>query len=111
MTGQNNQENTSTVKDSFQVEFEALPLEQKFARLFEMEAVTISEAIDFAINSPMKVVEKVGDVISELGVRIEREVKKATQYAEKEAANEPRKPAGKNRAEKKSPPPSAGPMP
>lgn len=77
---------TETPKDRFQSEFEALPLDEKFAHLFKMEAATISEAFAFAMNQPMKVVEKVGDVISEFGTRIEAEVKKAKQTCEPPAA-------------------------
>lgn len=68
---------TEKPKDRFQEEFEALPLEEKFAKLFQMEAATFTEAFNYAVNSPMKVVEKVGDVITDLGIKIETEVKKA----------------------------------
>ena len=68
---------TEKPKDRFQQEFEALPLEEKFAKLFQMETATFSEAFTYAVNSPMKVVEKVGDVITEFGIKIENEVKKA----------------------------------
>jgi len=68
---------TEKPKDRFQEEFEALPLEEKFAKLFQMEAATFTEAFNYAVNSPMKVVEKVGDVLTDLGIKIETEVKKA----------------------------------
>ena len=69
---------TETPKDQFQAEFEALPLEKKFASLLRMEAVTLSETFAFVVDSPMKVVEKVGDVIMEFGTKLENEMKKAT---------------------------------
>jgi hypothetical protein len=78
---------TGPAKDRFQAEFEALPLEEKFASLLKMEAVTISEAFSYAVNSPMKVVEKVGDVISELGIRLEAEIRNASHFKER---NKPR---------------------
>ena len=43
------------VKDKFQEEFEALPLEKKFAKLFKMEAVTLGETISYVMDSPFKV--------------------------------------------------------
>ena len=68
---------TQTPKDRFQEEFKALPLDQKIANLFKMEAVTISETFAYVVDQPMKVVEKVGDVITEFGIKLENEVKKA----------------------------------
>lgn len=73
---------TKGPKDRFQEEFEALPLDEKFAKLFKMEAATISEAFSYAVNSPMKVVEKVGDAISDLGVKLENEIRKASKSRE-----------------------------
>lgn len=65
-------------KAKFQQEFDELPLDQKIANLVRMEAVTLSETVSYVINSPMKVVEKVGDFMSEFGMRLEAEAKKAT---------------------------------
>jgi hypothetical protein len=65
---------TSRVKE----EFAALPLDSKFAALFEMEVAAISEGISYVVNSPMDVVNKVGDVITEFGAKVEQEFKKAT---------------------------------
>ncbi len=66
-----------TPKDRFQEEFKALPLDQKITNLFKMEAVTLSETLGYVADQPMKVVEKIGDVITEFGVKLENEVKKA----------------------------------
>lgn len=78
-------------KDKFQEEFEALPLEKKIASLLRMEAVTLGETVAYVVNSPMKVVEKVGDVIAEFGMKLEREAKKASRPTE--TASEPAPPA------------------
>ena len=72
-------------KDKFQEEFQALPLEKKIANLLRMEAVTLGETVAFVVNSPMKVVEKVGDVIAEFGMKLEAEAKKASRPKEKKA--------------------------
>ena len=53
-----------------------------------MEAVTFGETVAYVVNSPMKVVEKVGDVIAEFGMKLEREAKKASRP--KEPVTEPR---------------------
>lgn len=66
-----------TVKDPIQAEFEALPLEKKIANLLKMEVVTLGETFAYVVNSPFKVVEKVGDVIAEFGMKLENEAKKA----------------------------------
>ncbi len=73
-------------KDPFQEEFSALPLEKKFARLMQMEAETLGETLSFVFNSPMKVVEKVGDAIGEFAVKMETEAKKAARTAKAKAA-------------------------
>ena len=74
-------------KDKFQEDFEALPLEKKIASLLRMEVVTLGETVSYVVNSPMKVVEKVGDVIAEFGMKLEREAKKASRP--REASSEP----------------------
>lgn len=85
-----------TTKDRFQTEFEALPLEQKIKMLLRFEATTLSETFSYAVNEPMKVVEKFGEVVADLGRKVEEEVKKATASRQEKAA-EP-KPAEPNGA-------------
>ena len=75
-------------KADFHAEFASLPLEKKIASLLKMEAVTLSETFDYVINSPMKVVEKVGDVIAEFGMKIEKEAKKASRPKDEQAAKD-----------------------
>jgi hypothetical protein len=77
---------TDTPKDRFQEEFNALPLDKKFASLFQMEVATLNDAFSYVANSSMKAFEKFGDVISDLGTKIENEAKKATCPPEKDAA-------------------------
>ncbi len=71
-----------SAKDRFQQDFEALPLEKKIASLLRMEAVTLGETFNYVVNSPMKVVEKVGDVIAEFGIKLETEARKASRPKE-----------------------------
>ena len=91
------------INDPLQSEFQGLPLDEKIANLFKMEAVTLSESFAYAVKSPLEVVEKVGDVITEIGQKIEAEAKKAwnaanekTQHAEEPKAEAPPKPKGKS---------------
>jgi ferredoxin len=69
---------TDAPNDPLKAEFDALPLDKKIAALMRMEAVTLSETLAYVVNSPMKVVEKVGDVMAEFGMRLEQEARKAT---------------------------------
>lgn len=69
-------------RSKLHAEFEALPLDEKLSTLFKMEMTTLSETFNYAMESPMKVVEKVGDMISDLGVKIETGAKKAQAKAE-----------------------------
>ena len=80
---------SETPKDPLKAEFDALPLEKKIAALMRMEAVTLSETFAYVINSPMKVVEKVGDVMAEFGMRLEQEARKATRPASHTQTSEP----------------------
>ena len=96
------------VKDKFQAEFEALPLDQKISKLFKMEAVTIGETINYVMDSPMEVFSKIGDVMAGFGRKIEEEAKKATRPAEPAKAETASKPAGaKSAAKPRSAPPKA----
>ena len=110
MTNEKEQTTTDTAaeKDRLQEEFEALPLEKKIANLVKMEITTLGETVSYVVNSPMKVVEKVGDVIAEFGMKLEREAKKASRPKEAQtesadsSAGETKSSAGTGTAEQKS---------
>jgi hypothetical protein len=74
---QETQENTGGTKSNFQQEFNSLPLDQKFAQLFQMEVATLSEAAKYVADSSMKVLEQFGEALSDLGSKVEKEAKKA----------------------------------
>jgi hypothetical protein len=67
-------------KDKFQEEFEALPLEEKIKKLLRLEAVTLTEAFNYGVNESMKAADRLGDVLSDFGKKVETEFKKATQH-------------------------------
>lgn len=95
----------NTSKTRFQDEFNALPLDEKFANLLQMEVSTLNDALTYVANSSMKVFEKVGDAISDLGSKIETEAKKATQAEQPKAqAKQPKSSAPKPKASAKRKP-------
>jgi ferredoxin len=89
-------------------EFEALPLEKKIADLVRMEAVALGETVSFVVNSPMLVLEKIGDVLAEFGMKLEKEAKEAQRPAgdaadapsEEEQVAEPKKKPSSRRPQK-----------
>ncbi|MBP9665014.1 MAG: hypothetical protein KBD94_10350 [Pyrinomonadaceae bacterium] len=94
----------SKTKTRLQDEFNALPLEEKFANLFRMEATTLGEALKFVADSSMKAVQKAGEAIHDLSAKMEAEVKKATAECKtngKGATAEPKKATGST---KRTPP-------
>jgi hypothetical protein len=84
-------------KDKFQEEFEALPLEEKVKKLLRLEAVTLTEAFNYGINESMKAADRLGDVLSDFGKKVESEFKKATKTHETTS-----KPAGGGQAKAKT---------
>lgn len=111
MTEQTKEETKNTETRSKLVdEFEALPLEKKIADLVRMEAVALGETVSFVVNSPYLVLEKIGDVLAEFGMKLDREAKEsarpakdAAKPAEKApaaAAPKPRKKPAAQRARK-----------
>lgn len=98
---QGTKKSTADAKNDIQAEFNSLPLDKKFASLLQMEATTITEAVKYVADSSMKALEKLGDVISDFGAKVETEAKNATSSNAKadEPASEKEKP--KTRAKRK----------
>ena len=104
MTDQKKEEpkkNEST-KAGFQAEFDALPLDKKFASLMRMEVATLSEAFSYIANSSLKMVEQVGDAITDFGIKIEHEAKKATQSSAPKPPADAPKAAASSKAKSKA---------
>ena len=68
----------NTKKDRFHEEFKGLPLEEKIKILLRMEAVTLQETFNYGLAEAMKAGERLGEVLSDFGKKIEAEIKKAT---------------------------------
>lgn len=77
MRSKNGPQSSKTGSGIVEDTFASLPLDEKFSSLVKMEVATISEAFNYVISDPMKVVAKIGEAISDLGTRVEREVKDA----------------------------------
>lgn len=69
------------VKD-FRKEFREMPLERKFATLFEFEAMTAYQTLNALSNIPSKVGEKVLDLMAGRGRRLSRREREARRPAE-----------------------------
>lgn len=97
-------------KSRLEQEFAALSLEDKIASLLRMEAATLGETLTFIANSSAKAVEKAGEFIHEVSVKIETEVKKAAASAGAKAngcAAKPSEPKPKTSSAKRPPKPRA----
>lgn len=68
--------------EDFRKDFEEMPLEKKIAALVRLEAIALSETINFVLNSPYKIFEKGMDVLAEFGLKMDEEAKKASRPEE-----------------------------
>jgi len=77
-------EKTKEVSESerYIKEFAELPLDKKIADLVRLEAMALGDTISFVLNSPYLVIEKIGDVLAQVGHRLDAEQKKASRPAE-----------------------------
>lgn len=92
--------------DEFRKEFDALPLEQKISQLLELEAVALSETFSYVLNSPYKIGEKVVDLMSQFGLKFDKEDKDAKRPEEHQkepgdATDEPKEKKAKPKRTKK----------
>ncbi|MCO6512548.1 MAG: (2Fe-2S)-binding protein [Aridibacter famidurans] len=94
-------------EEEFKKEFEELPLEQKYAKLLELEAIALGETFSFVINSPYEAAGKVMDALANFGWKKDREdheAKKPEEHSEKKEKEAADGTAGKHqpKAEKNS---------
>ena len=79
--------------DDYQKEFEDLPLGEKISNLVELEAITLGETLSYVLDSPYKAVGKVMDVMSDFGLKMDRDedgAKRPDEHKSDEAkGNEP----------------------
>lgn len=68
--------------EDYRKRFEDLPLEKKMAELVRLESIALSETLNFVVNSPYKIADKVMDFLAELGFRAETEKKESAKPEE-----------------------------
>jgi ferredoxin len=74
--------------EDYRKEFTELPLEKKISELMKLEAIALGDTFSFIVNSPYKVFEKVGDIMADLGMKMEtkaREAQRPEEHHEKES--------------------------
>ncbi|MFN6964020.1 MAG: hypothetical protein ACK4S4_09680 [Pyrinomonadaceae bacterium] len=76
-----------TDSESYIRSFADLPLDKKFADLVKLEAMALGDTISFLLNSPYKIVEKVADMLAQVGHRLDAEKKRSSRPAEHAAEN------------------------
>jgi hypothetical protein len=95
--------NEDPKKDRFHDDFKGLPLEEKIKILLRMEAVTLQETFNYGLSEAIKAGERLGEVLSDFGKKVEAEIKKATS----QCANEP---VGAKPGSSKKPPKAEAPV-
>jgi ferredoxin len=68
--------------EDYRKRFEELPLEKKMAELVRLEGIALSETLNFVINSPYKVADKVMDFMAEFGFKLDKDKKEASKPEE-----------------------------
>ena len=66
--------------------FSELPLDQKITELMKLEAIALGDTVTFIVNSPYKIFEKIGDVMADLGLKMENKAREARRPEEHNAA-------------------------
>lgn len=82
----NKAEEEPRTEDEFKKEFEAMPLDEKYASLLELEAMALGETFSFVINSPYEAFGKVMGVLADLGWkkdRADQEARRPEEHSEK----------------------------
>jgi ferredoxin len=75
--------------EEYKREFAELPLDQKIARLVELEAMAFSDTLSFVVNSPYAIGGKIVDILAGLGLRFDREAREKQTPDEHKAPESP----------------------
>lgn len=93
-------------KDKFQEEFKELSLEDKIKTLLKMEAVTLQETFSYGLHESMKAADRLGEVLSDFGKKVEAEFRNAACHDQNAPADS--SPKSKSGRSKKPPHPPVG---
>ena len=72
--------------DQYRKQFAELPLDKKISELVKLEALALGETVSYIVNSPFAIFEKVGDIMADFGMKLEKNAKEAqrpTEHSEK----------------------------
>jgi ferredoxin len=76
--------------DEYRKQFSELPLDKKITELVKLEAIALGETVSYIVNSPFAIFEKVGDILADFGMKLEKGAKDAqrpVEHAESTTAN------------------------
>ena len=77
-----NESNTQDTKEKgYRAEFENLPLDEKYARLFELEGLALTETFACIVDSSDKVIEQASVAISDFAKKFEVEARETFRQA------------------------------
>jgi len=68
--------------EEYRKRFEDLPLDKKMSELIRLEAVALSETLNYVANSPYTLVDKIMDVMAGFGFNLEKEKKESAKPEE-----------------------------
>jgi ferredoxin len=68
--------------EEYRKRFEDLPLDKKMSELIRLEAVALSETLNYVANSPYTLVDKIMDVMAGFGFKLEKEKKESAKPEE-----------------------------
>lgn len=72
----------SSAGEKYREQFTELPLEQKITELVKLEAIALGDTFSFIANSPYLLLDKLGDVMAQFGLKQERKAREAKRPAE-----------------------------
>lgn len=78
---------TETESDQYRKQFAELPLDQKISELVKLEALALGETVSYIVNSPFAIFEKVGDIMADFGMKLEKNAKEAQKPTEHTATS------------------------
>jgi hypothetical protein len=68
--------------DQYRKQFAELPLDKKITELVKLEALALGETVSYIVNSPFAIFEKVGDIMADFGMKLEKNAKQAQRPTE-----------------------------
>ena len=92
---------TEAESDQYRKQFAELPLDKKISELVKLEALALGETVSYIVNSPFAIFEKVGDIMADFGMKLEKNAKEAQRPTEhSEPASTSKKSSSKRKASK-----------